>query len=125
MNKKIAIIGGGNLGTAIAEGLLKSGFSSAGDIIVTKRNIQTAASLAGKGIRIIDNNSKAVAESELIIIAVKPFQVKDVLQGIRDHLTESHTLVSVVTGIYISDIEEVIEKKLAVFRAMPNTAIAI
>src|SRR5215218_7566053 len=115
MNKKIAIIGGGNLGTAIAEGLLKSGFSKAKDIIITKRNTQTLKSLADQGIKITDNNSIAVAETELIILAVKPFQVKEVLQGIKDHLSDSHVLVSVVTGVYISDIEEVIGKKLAVF----------
>ena len=41
MGKKIAIIGGGNLGTAIAEGLLKSKFSKASEIIITKRNTAT------------------------------------------------------------------------------------
>jgi pyrroline-5-carboxylate reductase len=125
MNKKIAIIGGGNLGTAIAEGLMKSGFSQAADIIVTKRNVATLHSLAEQGVNISDNNSNAVADSELVILAVKPFQVKEVLQGIKDHLTEKHILVSVVTGVYIADIEEVVSKRLPVFRSMPNTAIAI
>ena len=125
MNKKIAIIGGGNLGTAIAEGLMKSGFSSAGDITITKRNVHTLQGLAEKGVRITANNSHAVAESDLVIVAVKPFQIKEVLQGIKDNLSESHILVSVVTGVYIADIEEVINRKLPVFRSMPNTAIAI
>lgn len=48
MSKKIAIIGGGNLGTAIAEGLIKSKFSKPADITVTKRNISTLQSLAKK-----------------------------------------------------------------------------
>ena len=125
MNKKIAIIGGGNLGTAIAEGLMKSGFSEPSDIIVTKRNIATLHSLSEIGVHVTDNNSKAVADSELVVLAVKPFQVKEVLQGIKDHLTEKHILVSVVTGVYIADIEEVVSKRLPVFRSMPNTAIAI
>ena len=43
--KKIAIIGGGNLGTAIAEGLLKSKFCKPEDITITKRNISTLKSL--------------------------------------------------------------------------------
>ncbi|MGI8636619.1 MAG: pyrroline-5-carboxylate reductase family protein, partial [Segetibacter sp.] len=61
-----------------------------------------------------------------IIIAVKPFQVQDVLLGIKSQLEESrHMLVSVVTGIFIKDIYSIIEKQLPVFRAMPNTAIAI
>src|SRR5690349_4718227 len=119
MNRKIAIIGGGNLGTAIAEGLMKSGFSQPADIIITKRNLKTLTALAERGVKISDNNSNAVADSQLVILAVKPFQVKEVLQGIRDHLTDKHILVSVVTGVYISDIEEIVVKKLPVFRSMP------
>ena len=60
MGKKITIIGGGNLGTAIAEGLLKSKFSKAADIIVTKRNTSTLKSLKEKGVDITDDNSSAV-----------------------------------------------------------------
>jgi len=125
MSKKIAIIGGGNLGTAIAEGLLKSGFSAPKDIIVTKRNISTLTAIKLKGITIMENNSNAVMQSELIILAVKPFQVKDVLDGIKDQLSSRHILISVVTGILITEIKEVITIKLPLFRAMPNTAIAI
>ena len=125
MSKKIAIIGGGNLGTAIAEGLLKSKFSAAKDIIVTKRNTSTLTLLKQKKITVMDNNSNAVMQSELVILAVKPFQVKDVLEGIKAQLSPQHILVSVVTGILISEIQEVITLKLPLFRAMPNTAIAI
>jgi pyrroline-5-carboxylate reductase len=125
MSKKIAIIGGGNLGTAIAEGLLKSKFSLAKDIIVTKRNIATLGSLQEKKIAVMDNNRDAVRQSELIILAVKPFQVKDVLEGIKAQLTKDHILVSVVTGVLISEMQEVVNTKLPLFRAMPNTAIAI
>src|SRR5436305_13176312 len=114
MQKKIAIIGGGNLGTAIAEGLLKSGFAEAKDITMTKRNTQTLTAFADRGIVVTRNNSEAVASSELIILAVKPFQVKEVLLGIKDELKDGHILVSVITGIYIADIEQVIAKRLPV-----------
>jgi len=125
MGKKITIIGGGNLGTAIAEGLLKSKFSKAADIIVTKRNIQTLKSLKEKGVNITDNNSAAVKKSEVIILAVKPFQVADVLNGIKKELTTDKILISVVTGVLISEMESIVKKNIAYFRAMPNTAIAI
>ncbi|MEO5999042.1 MAG: pyrroline-5-carboxylate reductase [Chitinophagaceae bacterium] len=125
MSKKIAIIGAGNLGTAIAEGLLKSKFSAPKDLIVTKRNISTLTELKQRGIEITEDNSEAVFRSELIILAVKPFQVKEVLEGVKNQLSSHHILVSVVTGVLIGEIEEVISVKLPVFRAMPNTAIAI
>jgi pyrroline-5-carboxylate reductase len=125
MSKKIAIIGGGNLGSAIAEGLLKSKFAKAADITITKRNISTLKHLEAKGIKVIADNISAVRNSELVILAVKPFQVKDVIDGLKKELTAKHILVSVITGISINDIEETVKKKIAVFRAMPNTAIAI
>ena len=125
MSQKIAIIGGGNLGTAIAEGLLKSKFVKAADITVTKRNIGTLKNLKAKGIKVTNDNVAAVKASELIILAVKPFQVASVLEGFKKVLSPKHILVSVMTGITISDIETIAKKKLPVFRAMPNTAIAI
>src|SRR5688572_18675632 len=125
MSKKIAIIGGGNLGTAIAEGLIKSGFSQPADIIITKRNTASLQELKEKGVQVSSDNSEAVLQSELVILAVKPYQVKEVLTGVKNQLTPGHILVSVLTGVLISEIEEIIQIKAPVFRAMPNTAIAI
>jgi pyrroline-5-carboxylate reductase len=125
MAKKIAIIGGGNLGSAIAEGLLISKFSKAADLIVTKRNIATLRTLNDKGVEITDNNNSAVKKSDVIILAVKPFQVSEVLSAVKKELTANKILISVVTGVTIGDMESILGKKIPLFRAMPNTAIAI
>lgn len=125
MGKKIAIIGGGNLGTAIAEGLLKSRFSKAAELTVTRRNTSVLKPLAQKGVGITDDNSAAVKKSEVIILAVKPYQVSEVLNGIKKEMSTGKLLISVVTGVTIGDMQGIIGKKIPVFRAMPNTAIAI
>ncbi|MEO8860370.1 MAG: pyrroline-5-carboxylate reductase [Ginsengibacter sp.] len=125
MSKKIAIIGGGNLGTAIAEGLLKSKFCKPADITITKRKIVTLEKLKEIGVHVTSENAEAVSNSELVILAVKPYQVADVLTSFKNVLTTKHILVSVVTGVLITEIEEIIKIKIPVFRAMPNTAIAI
>src|SRR6187431_1650559 len=125
MNKKIAIIGGGNLGTAIAEGLIKSKFCKPSDVTVTKRNIATIKHLETVGVKITTDNAAAVKGCDLVILAIKPWQVTDVLKGFLKELTTRHMLVSVVTGVLNEDIEATVKKKLAVCRAMPNTAIAI
>ncbi len=125
MNKKIAIIGGGNLGSAIAEGLLKSKFCKASDITITKRKISTLQTLKDKGVKVTANNAEAVLNSDLIILAVKPYQVSDVLNSFKKELSSKHILVSVVTGVLLKEIDEIIKIKLPLFRAMPNTAIAI
>lgn len=121
----IAIIGGGNLGTAIANGLLQSAFCDAAAITITKRNTTTLAHLQHKGVHVTADNVAAVSNSHIIIIAVKPFQIKEILQEIQPVLTPQHLLISVVTGVSIADINEMVTQPIAIVRAMPNTAIAI
>jgi pyrroline-5-carboxylate reductase len=125
MAEKIAIIGGGNLGTAIAEGLTSSGFALPDNIIVTKRNISTLNSLANRKITISTDNVFAIRNSTVIILAVKPFQVQGVLEEIKNELSADKMLISVVTGVSIHEIYSIINKSIPLFRAMPNTAIAI
>jgi pyrroline-5-carboxylate reductase len=126
MSKKIAIIGGGNLGTAIAEGLIASGFIQPSNIIVTKRNIETLKSLQDKGVNISNDNNEAVHFADYVILAIKPFQIKEVLVKIKPSLeTGKHVLVSVVTGVWVNEMQDLLGKDFPIFRAMPNTAIAI
>lgn len=125
MGKKIAIIGGGNLGTAIAEGLLKSRFSKPAELTVTKRNASTLKALQEKGVVVTTDNAAAVKKADVIILAVKPYQVSEVLNSIKKEMTAGKMLISVVTGVAIADMQGITGKKVIVFRAMPNTAIAI
>ena len=126
MNKKIAIIGGGNLGTAVAEGLIMSGFVLPKQILITKRNIHTLHELERKGVLVSDKNEEAVRYADLVILAVKPFQVNDILLSLKGEFREDkQVLVSVVTGVSIEHIAGYVGPKVPVVRAMPNTAIAI
>ena len=126
MSKKIAIIGGGNLGAAMAEGLINSGFVLPENLMVTRRNTELLSSLEKKGVRVSNNNIEAVNFAEWIVLAVKPFQIKEVLTQIQPNLdVKKHVLISVVTGIWIKEIQEMVGDEFPFFRAMPNTAIAI
>lgn len=126
MNKKIAIIGGGNLGKAIAEGLVKSGFTLPGHVLVTRRNMETIRHLEEKGILVGNDNIEAVRFADLVILAVKPFQVGEVLRQASSALDpERHLLCSVVTGVTLADLAGILGERFPVVRAMPNTAIAI
>lgn len=109
MENMIAIIGGGNLGTAMAEGLVNSAFSKPENIIVTKRNTTTLSLLASKGVIISNNNVEAVTKASWIILAIKPFQIKEVLEEIKPMLNkDKHVLISVVTGVWINEIQEIV-----------------
>ncbi|MBU6157964.1 MAG: pyrroline-5-carboxylate reductase [Bacteroidetes bacterium] len=126
MNKKIAIIGGGNLGIAIAEGLLKSGFSLPEHLIITKRNIATLAEIEQRGVLVSADNEEALRYADLILLAVKPYQVEEVVTRFKSHIDPTrHVLVSVVTGVDIKSLTTWAGDAVPVVRAMPNTAIAI
>lgn len=126
MNKKIAIIGGGNLGKAIAEGLIMSGFTAPQHILITRRNIEQIRYLEEKGVTIGNNNNEAVRYADIVVLAVKPFQIAEVLKQLKPDLdSKRHLLISVITGISIEDIQSVTGNDMPVVRAMPNTAIAI
>ncbi|MCW3462495.1 pyrroline-5-carboxylate reductase [Chitinophaga nivalis] len=123
--KKIAIIGGGNLGAAIAWGLLKSGFSAAGDITVTKRNTGTLSALREAGVHTLTDNAVAIQESEVIVVALKPYNVREILQEFKASFDPArHILISVVTGVSLGDLSQILPG-VTIVRAMPNTAIAI
>lgn len=125
MSRHITIIGGGNLGIAIAEGLISSKYCKSGDITVTRRNIALLSELKKKGCIIESDNAKAVKKADIVLLCVKPFQIKDVLKEISKSLNSSQLLISVVSSTSIEEIQSSVRKKMAVFRAMPNTAIEI
>ncbi|HYI78516.1 MAG TPA: pyrroline-5-carboxylate reductase [Chryseolinea sp.] len=125
-HSKIAIIGGGNLGSAIAEGLLKSKFIAAGNLTITRRNVEVLSSLKSQGVNVISDNRAAIQKSDVIIVALKPYNVKEVLEGLRDNFDRSkHIVISVVTGVSLKELTAMVAHGAPVFRAMPNTAIAI
>lgn len=125
-SKKITILGGGNLGAAIAEGLLKSGFTQASDLTVTRRTLDRLAYLKDKGVTTTSDNAAAIKASEIIIVALKPYNVKEVLEGLKSLFDPTrHIVISVVTGVSITDLSAIVGSKIPLFRAMPNTAIAI
>ena len=126
MSKKIAIIGGGNLGASIAEGLIQSEFSRPVELSITRRNLSPLSRFAEQGSMVHSDNKKAVKTAEIIILAVKPYNFADIIDEIKATLDpKKHVVVSVITGVWIEQIQKAIGKPVPVIRAMPNTAIAI
>ena len=122
----IAIIGGGNLGAAIAEGLIKSKFISPQHITVTRRNVDALQPLKSLGVNVTSNNAEAIKKSKVILVALKPYNVKEVLDSLSENFdAEEHIIISVVTGVLLKDLASIVKPGVPIFRAMPNTAIAI
>ncbi|MEK6481135.1 pyrroline-5-carboxylate reductase [Catalinimonas sp. 4WD22] len=126
MSKRIAILGGGNLGQSIALGLVSTGEYAKGDVIVTRRKIHGVEELQQKGIEVLTDNVKAVTQSELIFLCVQPKQLHNLLDEIKSVLSaKQHVLISTITGVAIEEIEARVGDNFPIIRAMPNTAIAI
>lgn len=120
---KITIIGGGNLGCAIASGLKASKFTTAKNITVTRRNISVIRHLEKDGFKLSNDNNAAIKNADIIILTVKPFQVKDVLG--QTTFKPGQIIISAVTGVWLKDLRQWSGEHVKIFRAMPNTAIAI
>lgn len=126
MSKRISIIGAGNIGTAIAGGLASSSGFSANSITLTRRRLPLLEPWAEKGFNITSDNNEAVSGSDIVIIAVEPQQMDDVLAEINPSLDpKKHVLISVVSAVSIRQIRRITGEELPVTRAMPNTAISI
>lgn len=122
----IAILGAGNLGLAIYKGLEKGGLLENNQLILTRRDLTALRHVNHPAVTITTDNSQAAADADLLIFAVQPKQLKPLLEEVKSVLDpEKHTLVSVITAVTIQEIEDSLNGKFPVIRAMPNTAIAV
>ncbi len=121
---KIAIIGTGNLGLSIAKGILHS--NGATQMYMTKRNIESIRSFEKYGnVVVTSDNREAVQQSDILIFAVQPGHLAQILEDIKDLLTENHVIISTITGFSIAKIEGIIGVENYIVRSMPNTAISV
>ncbi len=123
--KKIAIIGVGNMGGAIAVGLLKSGSVSADEIFVADRKESVLEKMESMGIQTFQNNLSAISNADVVIVAVKPYHIQQVIEEIKPGLSADTILISIVAGVGIDELGEMAGKEIPIFRVMPNTAIAL
>ena len=128
---KIAIIGTGNMGGAIACGLAASGRFTEGEIVCSNRSSEKLERLHHKypQITVTTDNMAAVKGAEVVIIAVKPWYAESVVRQIKPALEAARPLlVSVVAGVPFAQIAEWMmpsERPWTIFRVIPNTAVEI
>jgi pyrroline-5-carboxylate reductase len=123
---RLAIIGGGNIGLALARGLAAAGLYPTDRITITRRQPHMLDLLARAGYRVGRDNHEAVRGAGVVVVAVQPQQLASVLEEIRGDLASgAHVLISLVSGVTIAELRRYVGEDLPVVRAMPNTAIAI
>ncbi len=123
---KAAIIGGGNIGLALAEGLVQAGNCYRGDIIITRRNAAALTDLKKKGFGVNTNNAEAITGADAVFICVLPQQLNEALAQLKPSINlEKQLVVSVVTGAHTNVFRELLGQQLRIIRAMPNTAMKV
>ncbi|MBE7704470.1 MAG: pyrroline-5-carboxylate reductase [Cyanobacteria bacterium SIG29] len=118
---KIGFIGGGKMATAIIKGIINSNWCSCENIFVSDKNTEALEVLKKEyKVSTTQNNFEVIKNANIILFAVKPFILKDVLNEIKPFLTDKHIIFSIAAGVSINSIEEIVEN-LPVIRIMPNT----
>lgn len=121
---KIAIIGAGNLGLAVAKGILNS--NGATTMYLTKRNTSEISEFEKYGnVTVTSDNREAVKNADILIFAVQPSQFESILTDIKNLLNDTHVVISTITGFSISKIEAIVGSDHNIIRSMPNTAISV
>jgi pyrroline-5-carboxylate reductase len=131
---KITIIGGGNMGNAIARGLVQGSIFKPGDITVIDIHEAPLKALQdfNPAIRVVLNNYDSVSTADMVLLAVKPWLIHDTIVDIKFRLNYAkQILVSIAAGVSIDSINETLKKENdesslpALFRLIPNTAISV
>ncbi|XOV68055.1 MAG: pyrroline-5-carboxylate reductase [Fluviicola sp.] len=121
---KIGIIGCGNLGRSILEGVVAK--IPEVEVFASKRSLESIQHYASDQVTITSDNKLLITSCDVLILALKPYTVLPFIQEHQEYLKPSrHTLISVATGITIEEILNSVGKDLGVYRAMPNTAAAV
>ena len=121
-NKTIAVIGAGNMGTALIGGILRSKLADPKKITASRRDEEALAELRRKwGIHAVSDNKKAASGADIIILAVKPQASRAVLLELAPLVKKSQLVVSIMAGITTQTINKKLKQPCPVVRAMPNT----
>lgn len=123
IEKKLCFLGVGNMGEALVAGLVGSGSAKPENIVCTDiRPDRLEEMKTLYGVATTDSNTDAVTQSEVIIYAVKPQIMAEVLKETAEVLDASKLVISIAAGVPLRAIESLLHKDLRLIRVMPNIA---
>jgi len=117
--KRIHIIGGGNLGLALAKGILN--YTHQYEVVLTRRNLSKIETFAHQHLIKTSDNMFEIEKADVIILCIKPFQVEQVIEAIKPKLT-NQIVCSTVSGFSLDQCITATENEAKAFRIMPNIA---
>ncbi|WP_419661609.1 ProC: pyrroline-5-carboxylate reductase [Desulfosarcina variabilis str. Montpellier] len=125
-DKKIGLIGAGNMANALMDGLLRSGSTKAENIICSDANERQLETAQKKfNVATTTDNIEVINKADIIIYAIKPQIMASVLKETAAHLDMSKLIISIAAGVPLAAIESLLKKDLRLIRVMPNVAVAV
>lgn len=122
----IAVLGAGKMGEILAQGIVRSGLVSAGQIHLADVNAQRVADLAERyGFGAAESNAEAAAGARTILLSVKPMDVAAVLEQINPVMGSGHLLICIAAGVTTRRLQAGLTHGSRVVRAMPNAASSV
>ncbi|GGC08948.1 pyrroline-5-carboxylate reductase [Cellulomonas carbonis] len=119
--RSVALLGGGVMGEAILAAVLRAGVP-AGGVAVCERRAERADELRDRyGVRTTDDLADAVRGAEVVVVALKPGDVRAALTEVTDHLAPGAVVLSVAAGLTTAFYERLLPEGTPVLRVMPNT----
>jgi pyrroline-5-carboxylate reductase len=118
---RVALLGGGKMGAALVGGLLDAGFD-ADDLCVAELDAERRHVLEAqcKGVRCVPSPAWAVGDADVVVVAVKPSDVRSALDAALPALGDDALVLSIAAGVTIAALEDAVPGR-PVVRAMPNT----
>lgn len=122
LKEKIGFIGGGKMGEALCKGVVSAKLTEADRIIVSDVIVERCRLLSQEiGIKTTQNNKDVASFADIVILAVKPQLMDEVLNNLKNDITHRHLVVSIAAGIPIRFIESRLQAGIRIIRVMPNT----
>ncbi len=123
LNKTIAVIGAGNMGTALIRGILNGKLTEAAKIRASGTRIEKLEKLSAElGIFVTVNNAEAAKQADIVILCIKAAMIRTVLEQMHKVLHKGQFVISIAAGVTTASMEKIIGKNIPVVRAMPNIA---
>jgi len=125
-NKNIAFVGSGFMGGALIRGLVESGAVKPSNITATDPRESVLKNLAKElGIKTSSDNSEAVADAGIVVLAVKPQVLESVVKSLKGKLGRKKLIISIAAGVKTGAVAQWLSSGAKVVRAMPNMGATI
>lgn len=118
----IGFVGAGNMAGAMIKGIIESGYCRPEDIYISDKRREAVEELVSRhGVKGCKDNNELMRICRTVVLAVKPQNMKEMLDGIKADVTNEHFLISIAAGIPLDVVRSAVEKNAFFARAMPNT----